>query len=260
LSSPLGRDDDEEKNMSIRTYSTLSLLFAGAFALAPKAHASYVETFTGGSNVGGWAWGFEDSNPPTGGNPDAYLANESLDTFSPWLTTTFGASSPFVGDLRAAGVTGMSFDLRVDHTDFNTGGDGFHVSLLLIDTHGTDDNVDDDDYAWLAAGEIPAVGAGWAHYNFAMDVNSDSLSGGWVGGHSEDPTNFRAGVSWGDLITNVDQVRFSLLRPDYSAIFQNWSVGADNVAVATGVVPEPATMATLALGALVVLRRRRSGR
>jgi len=246
--------------MSIRTYSTLSLLFAGALTLTSKAQASYVETFSGGSNVGGWAWGFEDSNPPTGGNPDAYLANTSLDTFSPWLTTTFGQSSPFVGDLRFAGVTSMSFDLRIDHTDFEVGGEGFHVSLLLIDTKGTDDNVDDDDYAWLAAGEIPAVGSGWTHYNFAMDVNSDDLSGGWVGGYSEDPTNFRPGVTWKDLITNVDQVRFSLLRPDYFAIFQNWSVGADNVAVTTGVVPEPATLATLGLGALLAFRRKRSSK
>lgn len=241
--------------MTTRTFTTPLFMFAGILGVASVAKANYVETFTGGSNVGGWTWNVDDTNPDNGGNPGGYLANGGLDTFGPILTTT-ESGSPFTGNLRAAGVTGMSFDLRIDHTDFQVGGDAFSVSLLLRDKNGTDD-FSDDDYAFLPGAEIPEVGSGWAHYDYALDAASTDLPTGWFGG-GEEAGFFRPGVTWSDVVTNVDQVEFWLLEPGWFAIFQNWSVGADNIAVTAAPVPEPATLAALGLGSLLMLRRKRS--
>src|SRR5262245_47462892 len=64
---------------------------AGLLALAPTARAgtpTFVETFDGGSNTGGWTYGGPGSIPASGGNPGAYLNSGSIDTFAPQLRTT----------------------------------------------------------------------------------------------------------------------------------------------------------------------------
>ena len=242
--------------MPIRTSKSLFLSVAGALTLTTAAHATFVETFTGGTNTAGWGWGYGETYPTTGGNPGDYFRAEGLDTYGPLLSTSIGTPSPFVGDLRAAGVTGMSFDLNVEHTDFPSGGDGFGVTLILTDTHGTDD-ISDDDYAWFAGPSIPDAGTGWTTYTYSLDAASATLPSGWSGGSYADYTNFNAGYTWNDLVQHVDQVQFSLLTPGWFAIFQQWTVGADNVTVTTAPVPEPATLTALGLGAILAFRRRK---
>lgn len=243
--------------MSSRTYATLSLSLVGALALTTAAHASYTETFTGGSNAAGWDWGFGNSIPVSGGNPGEYLQAEDLDTVGPILATTIGVSSPFVGNLRSTGVTGMSLDVRVESTDFPFGGEAFSMTLMLVSDKGND-VWEDDDWAYIVGNMIPQIEDGWVHYNFDFDATSDALPAGWVARNGEnDDQTFHAGVTWADVVSNVDQVRFSMLDPEWFAIFQQWTVGADNVTVTTAPVPEPATLAALGLGAAAMLRRRK---
>jgi len=234
-------------------------LLIGAVAATPaRAATTTVDTFTGGANSAGWTFGSlnADTIEPTGGNPGAWLHNDLLDTFAPILRNTPTMPSDFTGNLRAKGVTSIGADARTDHADFGAGGRQF--SLLLRDTKGTPDDPEDDDYAYFVGATVPQVGQGWVSYDFNVPSQStDPVPAGWHGGWAGDGENFRPGVNWNDVITHVDSVEFWWLNPAFFAIFQQWDVGADNVRV-TSSVPEPASaMSVLALGSVMLLRKRR---
>jgi len=213
------------------------------------------ETFEGGTNAAGWSYGF-DALDTTGGNPGWWLHAVGLDTFAPILSTNPNIPSAYTGDLRAKGVTSMALDARVDHTDFNVGGDAFSMTLLLRKTNGTPDDFSDDDYAWFAGAQIPVVGSGWQHYDFPVPAAQTTLPAGWKGGSPDDPENFRPGVTWNDIVTSADIVEFNYLKPGFFAIFQQWNTGADNISVTS--IPEPATVSVTGLmGAALIARRRR---
>jgi hypothetical protein len=233
---------------------TAVVLFLGATARAQ----TFVDTFEGGTNTAGWS--FNSLSPdviePAGGNPGAWLHNAGLDTFAPILTNSPSVPSPFTGNLRARGVTSIGVDARTDAATFGAGGRQF--SLLLRNIRGTPNNPDDDDYAYFVGPTVPQVGEGWKSFDFNVpSQDTSAVPAGWSGGHAGDPENFRPGVTWNDVITNVDVVEFWWLHPAFFAIFQQWDVGVDNVRVT---VPEPSS-ALVALGsvALVSVSRRRRG-
>jgi hypothetical protein len=153
-------------------------------------------------------------------------------------------------------VTSIGVDARTDAATFGAGGRQF--SLLLRNIRGTPNNPDDDDYAYFVGPTVPQVGEGWKSFDFNVpSQDTSAVPAGWSGGHAGDPENFRPGVTWNDVITNVDVVEFWWLHPAFFAIFQQWDVGVDNVRVT---VPEPSS-ALVALGslALVSVSRRRRG-
>ncbi|HZW08392.1 MAG TPA: hypothetical protein VFF69_00675 [Phycisphaerales bacterium] len=232
----------------MRRVCTLAVMAAAASAATAD---TYTDTFDNGTNAGNWGFihGF-DSIEDSGGNPGWYLRQPAFDTFAPILS---GDQGPFIGDYRAMGVTQISVDAITYHRDFGPP-EGFEFSLLLRDTKDTPE-VDDDDYAYYVGDEVPQPGQGWK--SFAFDVPSDSgdLPAGWKGGWVGDGENFRPGVTWSDVITNVKQVEFWWINPTFFAFFANWDVGVDNPAITT--IPAPASAGLLALGALAGGRRRR---
>ncbi len=186
------------------------------------------EDFEAGSNVG--LWSFNVTTPDvlesSGGNPGGWLHNPFVSSFAPILTSGAGRTC-FVGDYRARGVTGVSIDAQTLSATF--GAVGFEFSLLLRDTKGTP-LPDDDDYAYFVGPEVPQPGAGWKHFVFAIpSADTSAVPAGWSGGWAGDAVNFRPGVDWNDVITNVDRVEFWWLNPSFFAIFQSWDVGADNL-------------------------------
>jgi hypothetical protein len=220
---------------------------AASFATAD----TFTDTFENGSNAGNWGFihGF-DILENSGGNPGGYLHQPTFDTFAPILS---GDQGPFVGDYRAMGVTQISIDGITTHRDFGDPA-GFEFSLLLRDTKGTFD-VEDDDYTYYVGDEVPQPGQGWKSFVFDIPSDSDDLPAGWKGGWSGDGENFRPGVTWSDVISNVEQVEFWWLNPSHFAFFANWDVGADNVAITT--IPAPGAAALLGIGALAAGRRKR---
>jgi hypothetical protein len=252
------RDGNRHPSLNRSCASLVAVLALLLSSTRPATAQTTVETFEGGTNNAGWAFNpGADIIEPTGGNPGAWLHNPLLDTFAPILTSSFGVPSDFNGNLRAKGVISMGVDGRTDHADFGAGGRNF--SILLRNTRGTPGDFDDDDYAYFVGPLVPQVGEGWRSYNFAIpSQDTSAVPAGWSGGHAGDPENFRPGVTWNDVITNVDRVEFWWLHPAHFAIFQQWNVGVDNVSVT---VPEPAS-ATCALAAvsLGVLSRRRACR
>ncbi len=163
---------------------------------------------------------------PTGGNPDAYLRVNGLDTFAPSPSTTPGLQNLYAGDVDYASmqVVSIGVDVIVHSTDFPSG--GRPLSLLLINDNGTPANFSDDFAAsFVGVTTVPEQGQGWR--SFAFDIPSQSLSvpAGWtlltLGGGTPP-------FDWQDVITNVDRVEFFYGDPEFVFIFQIWDTGIDN--------------------------------
>lgn len=193
---------------------------------------AFVDGFEGGVNAAGWAYieGF-DTLEPAGGNPGGWLHSPILDTFDPTLYSAIDGATPFTGVYGAMNVSKIRLDVQTLAVDFGDGSE-FNVILLLRKTNGTPDDIFDDDWAYSIGAATPVEGAGWTHYEFDIpSQSSDAVPAGWAGGSVDDCENFRPGVSWSDIMESVDRVEIHFLHPCFFAIFQQWVLGADNVAI-----------------------------
>lgn len=185
------------------------------------------DDFDSGQNLGGWSYNPGDVIESTGGNPGGWLHQPAADTFGPIFISAADALS---GDFRAGGVDLFTFDARLDNMDFGDG-TGFDMCLLLRDTQGTS-APNDDDFAYAVGPNIPLEGAGWKGFDFPIpSADTSALPTGWTGGWSGDATSFRPGIDWSDVITSVDRVEIWWIHPAFFAIFQQWNLGLDNIAL-----------------------------
>jgi hypothetical protein len=201
-----------------------SFLAQGAVA---SAQSSVFDPFDGGVNNGGWNYNPGDTILPTGGNPGAWLHQSTADTFAPIFRST---SKDLDGDWRAAGIDRISFDAILNGMNFGNGS-GFAMSILLRDTKGSS-GVSDDDYAYFVGPNIPLLGAGWKSFIYSIpSQDTSAVPTGWKGGWVGDGAQFRPGVDWNDVITNVDRVEIQWIDPSFFALFQQWDIGMDNIGV-----------------------------
>jgi hypothetical protein len=197
---------------------------------AAQSSGTSTDDFDSGQNPNGWSFASFDVLEANGGNPGGWLHVAGLDTFYPMLESGTSASWPWIGDLAATGAVRISLDAITLHTDFPIAG-GFFMSVLLRDTQGTF-NVDDDDYAYFVGEEVPQPGAGWKHFDFDVPSRCGvNVPPGWHGGWSGDGDDFRPGVTWSDLISQVDRVEIWWSDPTNFAIFQMWEAGVDNLEI-----------------------------
>ncbi len=211
-------------------FSSKALFLCVAVLPVPAMADTITDTFEQGVNIGKWNINGNFSIDAAGGNPGYWLHHPLADTFYPVVRNT--GVSPFVGDFRAMGVTTIAFDAILVARDAGNP-TGWPMSLLLRDTKGTPDP-GDDDYAYYVGPQVPQIGEGWLHYDFA--IPSDDVTpvpAGWSGGWAGDLENFRPGVDWNDVITNVDSVEIWWNHPAFFAIFAQWNVGMDNIAITT---------------------------
>ncbi|HKQ61406.1 MAG TPA: hypothetical protein VJS92_08935 [Candidatus Polarisedimenticolaceae bacterium] len=246
-----------------RTRVLLAALFA--CVLAPPCRGgvtSFVETFDGGSNEGGWTWGFGDTIVANGGNPGAYLDTDGLDTFAPQPQTTSGG--PFIGNYRSRGVTSLGIDLITFRVDFSA--EERPLSLLLVHDNDTPDDPFDDTAAYFMGPNVPLPDEGWLAYDFAVPSQESALPVGWQLlnlGDSGSPAQH----SWDQVIQHVSQVRFFYGDPTLFFIFQQWGLGLDNVRIVSSTQPptterfvtlchqppgNPANAHTITVGAMAV--------
>jgi hypothetical protein len=197
--------------------------------IAPVASGeTFQETFSNGSNIGGWTYFSPGEAIETvGGNPGAYLHAFGLDTFAPFPRTT--QPSVFTGDYRDAMVTSIGVDLITIDVDFSA--EGRPLALMLYSDSGTPADPADDWAAYQLGPNIPLPGQGWLSYEFPVPSDSEVLPPGWatvVFGPSSPPN-----PDWNDVITNVSRLGFHYGDPTFFFIFQMWDVGLDNVRIAT---------------------------
>ncbi|MHC4948946.1 MAG: hypothetical protein ACYTG1_11900 [Planctomycetota bacterium] len=210
------------------------LASATATALAGGTTTTFTETFDGGSNEGSWTWGAGDSTPAAGGNPGAYLRTDGLDTFAPQPRTQ-AAVSEFTGDYRAQDVSAIGVDL-VTLAAATTG--GRPATLMLIHDNDTPGDPFDDTAAYFMAANIPAFGEGWVSYDYVVPSQETTLPAGWLLlnlGDSGAPANH----TWDEVMQDVSEVRFFYGDPTFFFIFQQWTLGLDNVRI-TKALPCPA--------------------
>ncbi len=201
------------------------------FSAASTAVASqtFVESFTGGSNVGGWhLTQTQDMNPMSGGNPGAYIDAVQFGGFEPTARTTVAAPNVFLGDFRARNVTSIGIDLETVAVQF---GAGRPLTLMLDSNNGTPaDPTDDCTVYIIAASSIPQVGAGWVSFDVPMPAQSTVIPAGWM-------TNSCAAtpdVGWNEVITNVTTVRWVYGEPGFFYPADVWTIGVDNPRITTG--------------------------
>ncbi len=198
----------------------------------PLAASEFVETFDGGSNVGGWTYyAPNESIPQTGGNPGAYLRAEGLDTFAPWPRTPLGVASIFTGDYRAMNVVSVGVDLATFYVDFSAG--ERNCTIMLYSDNGTPGFFDDDWAAFKLGEFVPEPGEGWRSFDFAIPSQDTDWPAGWdsiqFGPASPAP-------DWNALMANVASVGFHYGDPTWFYIFQMWILGLDNPRITTGTV------------------------
>jgi hypothetical protein len=205
-------------------------LFAASLARADgssAAPAPLFDDFEGGQNEGGWSYNPADLIEAAGGNPGGFWHQPVADTFAPIVVST---AALLGGDWRAAQIDLVTFDARLFDVDFGDGS-GFAMTLLLRDTHGTP-SVNDDDFAYFVGPNIPLEGAGWKSFAYPIpSQDTSALPPGWTGGWIGDVEHFRPGVEWSDVIQSVDRVEITWIDPAFFAIFQQWDLGLDNVAI-----------------------------
>lgn len=201
---------------------------------------AFSEGFEAGTNEGSWTWGTgAEAIQPLNGNPDAFLADMTLNSSVPWLRTPDeGSTSIFTGDYRTRGVRSLGVDLIT--LDASHGVGGRYLTVLLINNNGTPEDVDDDLWSWSVGDTvIPDPGvprdgrtpAGWTPFEFSIPSQQATVPDGWEvwgqPGMTDDET-------WNSVITDVDQVVYMYGIPDTYYPFLSWDVGMDNARISQG--------------------------
>jgi hypothetical protein len=123
-----------------------SLLAVAAALVATQVLSggtTIVEDFEDGTNEAGWTWGTgNELIVPDFGNPDAYLTDLTLVTFTPIASTGLGVSSEFTGNYRQRGVISVGIDLIIFDSNLPYG--NRPLTLILYNYNGTPFNFDDD--------------------------------------------------------------------------------------------------------------------
>jgi hypothetical protein len=192
----------------------------------PAICFGYVETFEDGTNTDTWQlttatqWTIE----PTGGNPDAYLFQETDAATPTWYTSP---RSHFLGNLANRGVTELSADIDI----FAGISAGLrNMTLNLGTTFGTGDP-SQGVTAYYIGDNITRLPEGWNTYTFEVPAASSTIPDGWVVTRG----NGRPGndADWRALMRDVESLGFELGTPGYFYPVWIWDLGLDNVRLST---------------------------
>lgn len=207
------------------------LVAACAAPLSPLCAQSFTETFSGGTNAGGWNWGVgnPDAIEPAGGNPGEFLHQEKADVAVPEVRTQ--GTSAFTGDWRARGVNRFDFDLLTISTQFPA----LREATLKLTRLNGPGFMDDQPIYFIGPDTVPQPGQGWKSFSYSIPVSSPTMPAGWI---ARDPNTGLPPADpdqwWNDVITNVDQVSVFYGHPDFFYIFDIWNVGIDNPSIVEG--------------------------
>lgn len=209
------------------------------FSWSGAAVAGVIASSTFDSNDEGWRLQNDATTTPTpifapaGGNPGGAIQGIDLELGDTWR---FVAPFAFRGDLSAAYGGGLSYDLK-----FDTGAsplNPFDAGFVLIGDGTTT-------LAYLGA-TYPTQGV-WTHFDVPLS------EAGWLVGGAGGPAATAAQMQ--TVLSNVTSLR---IRGEFNSGPDNAFL--DNVFLSTAPtsVPEPGTLAILAMGLLAMTRLRRN--
>lgn len=236
----------------------ISGLALAALTSAASATVIISEDFEDADFQGWLANGNEFTNP--NGNPGTCLAVPFLDFNGMQLRNE--TNPAVLGDLSRYGDSiQFSFDARVfqlyDQVGNELNPDWFSLTLELVN-YGDPGTGAPYSSVYTTIFGLPQIAEGWRHYEFTIPMG-ENLPIGWGGTGDEDPETFMprlpAGVTYGDILRNVDEFRVSTYEPGFFYGLNFWEFGWDNVNVS--VVPAPSTVFAMgSLGVLSIRRRR----
>ncbi len=168
-------------------------------------------------------------------------------------------NSAFIGDFSGYEEVTVSVDLRIDQigtflpvgrpfllemrsTTLAEGGYPWASAYFLFDWYGQDSF---SDFITLST---------------TFDPNAVALPTGWGGFGAEDPNTFEPilpdGVTYADIMANVDEMAISTILPGFFFSFDDYDVTLDNISITT-TVPAPSSLALLGVAGIAGTRRRR---
>ena len=232
------------------SWKTAMVLVAMVSASAFGAFNTYTESFD--SDTGAWRDNGDGPNPALWSNdlgPDGQpgvMVGSRTDGPFPAQVGAFGGDlgnpiqriDNFLGDLNAKYGPLVQFSYWVRDLDGQTGGEPNEVTI----------HPNPAVLRWYTDPAVLAVGPnGWVQYGTTFDTtwtDAEANAGGWF---ASDP-----GVSWATLMQNVRN--FFINAPTNGPVGNTEALYLDEVFI--GGIPEPATLALLGLGGLMLIRRR----
>lgn len=217
--------------------SKLFVLIAACLALTGTARAVSIGQAADFQSLTteGWIVGIGDENPlnvATGGpagDGDAFLRYQSAGGGGPFSKMIFYNTSQWTGDYVTAGITGFTADV------INTGATTLDLRLAFGDTRSARNG------EWFASSSSVqlAPGSGWQ--SVVLPIDEGSL------------TQVLGTGSYADLMSGVGAVRIlSSVAPSNLGDTIEGTLGVDNLRA----IPEPASLALVALASLAAMRRR----
>ncbi|MAY74515.1 MAG: PEP-CTERM sorting domain-containing protein [Phycisphaerae bacterium] len=217
------------KSMSLVTVAGLVGGLVGGLASADT-------TVTFDEGPEGWSIQNAVTILETGGNPGAYMEHVQIDTFGVNIANT--TSAEFIGDYAEKGAVTLSIDVQVDSIDFF--GSPVSRDLVVQFVNNDIEAPSGQVTVWTHVG-LMSSGLDWTTFTASIeDPTATELPAGWGGTGDEDPNTFEpvlpAGVTFADVLADVDEVRFTTFVPGFFFGFTNFDFGVDNVSItgATG--------------------------
>lgn len=209
-----------------------------AAALSATALADATVTFDAGAEgwVGPTGFGGTTVIDPAGGNPGANMHT----TFSDFgINFRNDANPEFLGDYSASDAITISIDVKVDQLDFL----GLPLSRpWVLDLRNHDISAPNGwasvwyEFAWIAS----ATHGEWTTFSVTIDDPSATvMPAGW-GGYGDENEFFEPvlpdGVTFADVLANVDEIVFTTYEPGFFFTDAFYDVRIDNISIvrATG--------------------------
>ena len=227
-------------------------------ALATAAFSSgalaTVTTFDNGDE--GWSIQNAVTIENSGGNPGNFLSHFQIDTFG--VTVSNSRNPAFIGDYSAKGESvSVSMDIEVTRVWDQFIGDVSRELVVEFRNHDLAQGGLPYTSVWTSIG-VMTTGTPWTTVGTTIDdTSSATLPAGWGGYGAEDPNTFEpilpAGVTFADVLSNVDELVFTTYVPGYFFGFTNYDFGVDNMTI----TPTPGAASVFALAGVAGLRRKR---
>lgn len=242
----------------------LALLLAAASASAFATPHNTTVDFSNGTQ--GWI-GLQGSDGV------GTVIDNSMGNGTPGLHTDYSytgalfwnqTNQQFLGDYTTSKSISLGIDVNTHSID-SGGGDGaqyqrdFVVELRQYTTPGDTSQFIS---VWHTLGVLDNS-TGPLHFSASIaDTGSAALTSGWQVYTPAGDADLPAGTTFSDVLSHVDEIRFSTWVPGYSYEPNHYDVTVDNISIKSA-VPEPEQLAMLlsGLGLLgVVARRRKAGK